>query len=93
VSALTTPTSETLGKSNPLATICVPSRMSISPAAKPSSTSRNCRAEVIVSLSIRATTALGNFRDSSVSMRWMPSPNSTSFFPQAGHARGTSAVA
>ena len=41
VSALTTPTSVTVGKSSPLATIWVPSRMSTSPAANRSKTSRN----------------------------------------------------
>ena len=55
-SALTTPTSVTLGKSSPLAIICVPSRMWISPLRNAARTRAWLPGRRMVSLSMRRTT-------------------------------------
>src|SRR5947208_1843099 len=55
-SAFTTPTSVTFGKSSPLAIICVPSRMWISPRRKAPSTLAWLPGRRIVSLSMRRMT-------------------------------------
>ena len=59
MSALTTPTSVTLGKSSPLAIICVPSRICTSPALKAASTCSWLPGVRIVSESIRRADVVG----------------------------------
>ena len=59
-SASTTPTSVTRGKSWPLAIICVPTRMSVSPASKAASTRATAPRRTARSRSSRSTRASGS---------------------------------
>ena len=74
VSALTTPTSVTLGKSRPLAIICVPSRICTLPALKSASTSSWLPGLRIESESIRRETWPGKAARTSRSSRSVPIP-------------------
>ena len=73
-SAEITPTSVTLGKSWPLAIICVPTRTSISPAAKRCESARRLPLRRTVSRSTRATRASGKALAHSASTRSVPKP-------------------
>src|SRR5207245_483312 len=74
VSASTTPTTVTFGKSSPFAIIWVPSRMSTSPRATRSRMRWCAHLVLVVSRSIRATRAAGNRRPTNCSSCWLPSP-------------------
>ena len=85
MSASITPTSVTLGKSSPLAIICVPSRMSTSPRPTRSSISVCAHFPVVVSTSMRDTRAEGKRSLSSRSTCWVPTPRCFMF--SAPHSR------
>ena len=74
VSALITPTSVTLGKSSPLAIICVPSRMWTCPSLNARRTCSWLPGERMVSESIRRTTWSGKAARTSRSSRSVPMP-------------------
>ena len=92
VSALTTPTSRTPGKSRPLAIICVPTRSFTSPRPKRPSASWKSAASCMLSASMRSmvspATSDGWSRESSSSTRCTPSPNTETCLPQLGQLRG-----
>ena len=88
MSAETTHTSVTPGKSWPLATICVPTSTSISPPAK-RERDRYRSAVVAASRSSRATRAAGKRSATSASMRSVPAPTASSGPPHAGQRSGT----
>ena len=86
MSAFTTPTSVTLGKSSPLAIICVPRRMCVVPSRNESSTRRWLPGLLIVSESIRWTTLSGNFSSISACNFSVPNPwYRTESWPHCGH--------
>ena len=88
-SAATAPTTVTLGRSNPLAIICVPTRTSASWAWKLSMMRAWPPCPPALSASQRRTRTDGNRLLSSDAMRWVPLPKYRMRpSPQAGHTDG-----
>ena len=74
MSAATAPTSVTLGKSSPLAIICVPIMTLAAPLRKRSSSFSCASFSRVVSLSTRTVRASGNSRRTSSSTFCVPAP-------------------
>ena len=80
------PTSVTMGKSNPFATICVPRRKSVCPVRKAPRIEAAAPRFRVASKSSLARRASGKHRATSRSMRWIPTPpNQRLVAPQSGH--------
>ena len=89
-SALRMPARVTLGKSRPLAIICVPMRMSILPARKRPRISSWLNLREVTSASMRWMLAVGKRRRAIVSTRWVPMPLYLyPGAPQSGQVSGT----
>ena len=90
VSGLTAATRPMRRKSWPLATICVPTRMSTSPAWTAPSFASSAPFLRVLSASMRAIRASGSSAASCSSSRSVPRPTGAmSGLPQSGQARGT----
>ena len=89
MSAATTPTSVTLGKSSPLAIIWVPTSTLVSPRRKASSIFWCASLPWVVSMSMRPTRASGNSRATSSCTFWVPAPKYLMYtLPQLGQVLG-----
>ncbi|CFW39642.1 Uncharacterised protein [Bordetella pertussis] len=89
---MSTPTRPSRAKSCPLATICVPTMMSTSPACTAANSACALPLRRVLSASMRAMRACGNHSANCSSMRCVPRPmGSRSWSPHSGQARGTGA--